>query len=83
MLEVAQGVPPRTSPYSFCWDVRVGLFGEAKKQTGLPVGPSEILDTRDIELFLGKSRHHSSAPCNIQNFELLKEVGVTAISRFC
>ncbi|MEK7301051.1 MAG: 3-deoxy-7-phosphoheptulonate synthase, partial [Nitrospirota bacterium] len=44
---------PRTSPYSFQGLGREGLdyLLEAKRQTGLPV-VSEILDTRDIELFL-------------------------------
>ena len=47
---------PRTSPYSFQGLGREGLdyLVEARKQTGLPV-VSEILDTRDIELFLEKA----------------------------
>ena len=47
---------------------------EAKKQTGLPV-VSEILDTRDIELFLEKADIIQIGARNMQNFELLKEVG--------
>src|SRR5438093_975446 len=47
---------PRTSPYSFQGVGREGLdyLLEAKKQTGLPV-VSEILDPRDIQLFLEKA----------------------------
>jgi 3-deoxy-7-phosphoheptulonate synthase len=47
---------------------------EARKQTGLPV-VSEILDTRDIELFLEKADIIQVGARNMQNFELLKEVG--------
>jgi 3-deoxy-7-phosphoheptulonate synthase len=67
---------PRTSPYSFQGLGREGLdyLQEAKKQTGLPV-VSEILDTRDIELFLEKADIIQIGARNMQNFELLKEVG--------
>ena len=36
---------------------------------------SEILDTRDIELFLEKADIIQIGARNMQNFELLKEVG--------
>ncbi len=67
---------PRTSPYSFQGVGREGLdyLLEAKKQTGLPV-VSEILDPRDIELFLAKTDIIQIGARNMQNFELLKEVG--------
>lgn len=67
---------PRTSPYSFQGVGREGLdyLLEAKKQTGLPV-VSEILDPRDIELFLAKADIIQIGARNMQNFELLKEVG--------
>ena len=67
---------PRTSPHSFQGLGREGLdyLVEAKKQTGLPV-VSEILDTRDIELFLEKADIIQIGARNMQNFELLKEVG--------
>ena len=67
---------PRTSPYSFQGLGREGLdyLVEAKKQTGLPV-VSEILDTRDIEFFLEKADIIQIGARNMQNFELLKEVG--------
>ncbi len=67
---------PRTSPYAFQGLGREGLdfLVEAKKQTGLPV-VSEILDPRDIELFLEKADIIQIGARNMQNFELLKEVG--------
>jgi 3-deoxy-7-phosphoheptulonate synthase len=67
---------PRTSPYAFQGLGREGLdfLLEAKKQTGLPV-VSEILDPRDIELFLEKADIIQIGARNMQNFELLKEVG--------
>ena len=67
---------PRTSPYSFQGVGREGLdyLLEAKRQTGLPI-VSEILDTRDIELFLQKVDIIQIGARNMQNFELLIEVG--------
>lgn len=67
---------PRTSPYSFQGLGREGLdyLVEAKKQTGLPV-VSEILDLRDLELFLEKADVIQVGARNMQNFELLKEIG--------
>ncbi|MGH7255284.1 MAG: 3-deoxy-7-phosphoheptulonate synthase [Nitrospirales bacterium] len=67
---------PRTSPYSFQGLGREGLdfLLEAKRQTGLPV-VSEILDPRDLEQFLEKADIIQIGARNMQNFELLKEVG--------
>lgn len=67
---------PRTSPYSFQGLGREGLdfLVEAKKQTGLPV-VSEILDPRDTDMFLEKADIIQIGARNMQNFELLKEVG--------
>jgi len=67
---------PRTSPYSFQGLGREGLdfLVEAKKQTGLPV-VSEILDPRDTDIFLEKADVIQIGARNMQNFELLKEVG--------
>lgn len=67
---------PRTSPYSFQGLGREGLdyLEEAKKQTGLPI-ISEILDPRDMEVFLEKADIIQIGARNMQNFELLKEVG--------
>ena len=67
---------PRTSPYSFQGLGQEGLdyLVEARKQTGLPV-VSEILDARDIGYFLEKADIIQIGARNMQNFELLKEVG--------
>jgi 3-deoxy-7-phosphoheptulonate synthase len=67
---------PRTSPYAFQGLGNEGLdfLAEAKRQTGLPV-VSEILDPRDIEFFLEKTDIIQIGARNMQNFELLKEVG--------
>ena len=67
---------PRTSPYSFQGLGQEGLdyLAEARKQTGLPV-VSEILDARDIGYFLEKADIIQIGARNMQNFELLKEVG--------
>ncbi|RMH31426.1 MAG: 3-deoxy-7-phosphoheptulonate synthase [Nitrospirae bacterium] len=67
---------PRTSPYSFQGLGQEGLdyLVEARRQTGLPV-ISEILDVRDIGAFLEKADIIQIGARNMQNFELLKEVG--------
>ena len=67
---------PRTSPYSFQGLGQEGLdyLAEARKHTGLPV-VSEILDARDIGYFLEKADIIQVGARNMQNFELLKEVG--------
>lgn len=67
---------PRTSPYSFQGLGREGLdfLVEARKQTGLPV-VSEIIDPRDMDAFLEKADVIQIGARNMQNFELLKEVG--------
>jgi len=67
---------PRSSPYAFQGLGNEGLvfLGEAKKLTKLPI-VSEILDPRDIELFLEKTDIIQIGARNMQNFELLKEVG--------
>jgi len=67
---------PRSSPYAFQGLGNEGLdfLGAAKKLTGLPI-VSEILDPRDIELFLEKTDIIQIGARNMQNFELLKEVG--------
>lgn len=67
---------PRTSPYAFQGLGREGLdfLVDARSQTGLPV-VSEILDPRDIDTFLEKADIIQIGARNMQNFELLKEVG--------
>jgi len=67
---------PRSSPYSFQGLGQEGLafLAEARKQTGLPV-VSEILDARDLGYFLEHADIIQIGARNMQNFELLKEVG--------
>ena len=68
---------PRTSPYSF-----QGLRGEglelllkAKKETGMPI-VTEIMSVTHLDLFKDVDLIQIGAR-NMQNFELLKEVGKT------
>ena len=67
---------PRTSPYSFQGMGTAGLdlLMEARKQTGLPI-VTEIMDPRMAELFEREVDVVQVGARNMQNFELLKEVG--------
>ena len=67
---------PRTSPYSFQGMGTPGLdlLVEARTQTGLPI-VSEIMDPRMAELFEREVDLVQVGARNMQNFELLKEVG--------
>ena len=67
---------PRSSPYSFqgLGQEGLGFLTEARKQTGLPV-VCEILDPRDLGFFLEHADIIQIGARNMQNFELLKEVG--------
>ena len=67
---------PRTSPYSF---QGLGLEGleyllAAKKETGLPI-VSELVSSEYIEIFNEKVDLVQIGTRNMQNYELLKEVG--------
>ena len=67
---------PRTSPYSF---QGMGVSGlellvEARAQTGLPI-VTEIMDPRMADLFEREVDVVQVGARNMQNFELLKEVG--------
>jgi 3-deoxy-7-phosphoheptulonate synthase len=67
---------PRTSPYSF---QGMGVDGldlmlEAKAKTGLPI-VSEIMSPKLVELFEEKVDVVQIGARNMQNFDLLKEVG--------
>lgn len=66
---------PRTSPYAFqgLKDEGLKMLLEAKKATGLPI-VTELLDPRHIPLFEEVDMIQIGAR-NMQNFELLKEVG--------
>ena len=67
---------PRTSPYSFQGLGEEGLkyLREAGKETGMPV-VTELLDARDIHLVEQYADIIQIGARNMQNFELLKEVG--------
>jgi len=68
---------PRTSPYAFqgMRDKGIELLLEAKKATGLPI-VSEIMDLSQLDLFEEVDVVQVGAR-NMQNFELLKELGKT------
>ena len=67
---------PRTSPYSFQGLGEEGLkfLVEAKKKTGLPI-ITELMDVRDLELVERNADIIQIGARNMQNFDLLKEVG--------
>ena len=69
---------PRTSPYSFqgLKDKGMKFLYEAKQESGLPI-VTEIMDPRDLPLFLKYADVIQIGARNMQNFELLKEVGKT------
>ena len=89
MIEVAEGVKkygagllrggaykPRTSPYAFQGMGLDGLklLNEAKKETGLPI-VSEIMSASHIDQFLEYVDVLQVGARNMQNFELLKQLG--------
>ena len=67
---------PRTSPYSFRGLKLDGLklLAKAREETGLPV-ITEVLDTRDVEVVHKYSDVLQVGARNMQNFNLLDEVG--------
>lgn len=67
---------PRTSPYSFQGLGEEGLLvlREVKKQTGMPI-ITEILDPRHLELVAEHADILQVGTRNMQNFELLRELG--------
>lgn len=69
---------PRTSPYSFQGLKYEGLdlLNKAKEQTGLPV-VTEIMSPCDIPEFIEKTDIIQVGARNMQNFDLLKELGKT------
>ncbi len=70
---------PRTSPYSFLGMGTVGLdlLLEAKAASGLPI-VTEIMSPKFCELFEEKVDIIQVGARNMQNFDLLKEVGKTS-----
>ena len=69
---------PRTSPYSFQGLKYEGLdlLNEAKAKTGLPV-VTELMSPYDIDTFVEKADIIQVGARNMQNFDLLKELGKT------
>jgi 3-deoxy-7-phosphoheptulonate synthase len=67
---------PRTSPYSFQGLGVEGLrfLQEAKEETGLPI-VTELMDVRDIESVLEVADVVQLGARNMQNYNLLTEVG--------
>ena len=68
---------PRTSPYDFqgLKEEGIELLLKAKKETGLPI-VTEIMNINHLDLFTDVDVIQVGA-CNMQNFELLKELGHT------
>ena len=69
---------PRTSPYAFQGLARQGLdiLAECRAQTGLPI-VTEVMESRDIEHVSDIADALQVGARNMQNFSLLKEVGLT------
>ncbi|HET6681386.1 MAG TPA: 3-deoxy-7-phosphoheptulonate synthase [Gemmatimonadaceae bacterium] len=69
---------PRTSPYAFrgLGAEALELLAEARARTGLPV-VTEVMDTRDVELVCTFADVLQIGARNMQNFNLLAEVGST------
>lgn len=67
---------PRTSPYAFqgLEDEGINLLVEAKKETGLPI-VTEIMSTDKIDLFAEYVDIIQVGARNMQNFDLLKQLG--------
>jgi len=68
---------PRTSPYSFQGLGVDGLkmLALARKETGLPI-VTEVMDSRDVEVVAEYADIIQIGARNMQNFLLLKEVGL-------
>lgn len=69
---------PRTSPYAFqgMRDEGIRLLKAASQATGMPI-VTEIMDAVHIELFVENVDVFQVGARNMQNFELLKELGKT------
>jgi 3-deoxy-7-phosphoheptulonate synthase len=67
---------PRTSPYAFQGLGEEGLkyLAQARKETGLLI-VTELMDIRDVELVVKYTDIIQIGARNMQNFNLLKEVG--------
>ena len=69
---------PRTSPYAFqgLGEEGLDILMDVKKETGMPI-VTEIMAPRYVELFSEKADIIQIGARNMQNFDLLKEVGQT------
>ncbi len=69
---------PRTSPYAFQGLGKEGLqiLAEAREETGLPV-VTELMDVRSLEDVVEVADMIQIGARNMQNFDLLREVGRT------
>ncbi len=69
---------PRSSPYSFQGLGEEGLkyLAEARRETGLAI-VTEVMDIRDIELVSKYADMIQIGARNMQNFNLLREVGLS------
>jgi 3-deoxy-7-phosphoheptulonate synthase len=67
---------PRTSPYAFSGLGKPGLeiLAEAREETGLPI-VTEVMDPRQLEDVLEVADMIQLGARNMQNFDLLREVG--------
>jgi 3-deoxy-7-phosphoheptulonate synthase len=68
---------PRSSPYNFqgLGEEGLKLLQEARKETGLPI-ITEVMDTRLVEMIAGYADILQIGSRNMQNYPLLKEVGM-------
>jgi 3-deoxy-7-phosphoheptulonate synthase len=68
---------PRSSPYAFqgLGEDGLKLLSEIRMETGLPV-VTEVMDTRQVELVAAYADMLQVGSRNMQNFPLLKEVGM-------
>jgi 3-deoxy-7-phosphoheptulonate synthase len=67
---------PRTSPYTFSGlgEEALTILVEAREETGLPI-VTELMDPRDVEAVLKHADVIQIGARNMQNFNLLSEVG--------
>ncbi len=68
---------PRTSPYAFqgLGEAALRYLADAKRETGMPV-VTELMDPRDAPLLLQYADVIQVGARNMQNFRLLKELGM-------
>src|ERR687885_2611111 len=72
------GFKPRTSPYTFSGlgEEALDILVEAREETGLPI-VTELMDPRHVDAVLEHADVIQIGARNMQNFNLLSEVGRT------